>query len=474
MITRTLFCLGLWSLASCSPSLLNRIYRETDANSRAYATLDSCIQVTTHRLTGTDNGRRAEEFAGGLFRQYDLDTVWYQPFTVHAWQRGTLSVSLQRPDFMVLPSVCLAYSPLRFEGSAQLIDAGEGYRTDFDSLSGRAKGHFVLIDLAAKPNTQNLHRSEKMSLAVEYGAAGAVFVNDVDGRILLTGTASNTSELLDIPAVCIAREDGRLLRQHLDSGVVELTIRMTNSADDITARNVIAEIPGSERPEEIIVIGGHLDSWDLANGAIDNGIGSFTVLDVARTFRALGLRPRRTVRFVMFMGEEQGLLGSKALVQQWRKDGTFGRVKYMLNLDMHGNTIGINLGGREEARDFFEKVGRRLRQFDTTFYNQISTHAGLHSDHESFLLEGIPTLNFRSNLDPTVYRYYHSNGDLWPLVNKSHMEKAVKCVTYVLYELANAAELPACTLNDVETRNFLIRHDLKEALQLGNKWKWDK
>ncbi len=362
MKTCVLFCLVLWPLASCSPSLLTRIYDETERNSRAYTTLDSCIRLTTHRLTGTDNGRQAEEFAGRLFLQYGLDTVWYHPFTVHAWQRGTLSVSLQRPDFMVLPSVCLAYSPLRFDGSAELVDVKEGYRSDFDSLGGRVKGCFVLIDLAAKPSAQNLHRSEKMALAVEYGAAGAVFVNDVDGRILLTGTASNTSELLDIPAVCIAREDGQLLRRLMESGPVELRIQMTNASGFITARNVIAEIRGSDRREEIIVIGGHLDSWDLANGAIDNGIGSFTVLDVARTFRALNLRPKRTIRFVMFMGEEQGLLGSKALVRQWREDGTFNRVKYMLNLDMHGNTIGMNLGGREEARSFFETIGRRLKE----------------------------------------------------------------------------------------------------------------
>jgi Zn-dependent M28 family amino/carboxypeptidase len=90
---------------------------------------------------------------------------------------------------------------------------------------------------------------------------------------------------------------------------------MTNFSGMIKARNVIATIKGKTMPNEKVVVGGHLDSWDLATGAIDNGIGSFSVLDMARTFKVLNLQPERTVEFVMFMGEEEGLLGSKAYVR---------------------------------------------------------------------------------------------------------------------------------------------------------------
>src|SRR6185436_18285619 len=123
-----------------------------------------------------------------------------------------------------------------------------------------------------------------------------------------------------IPAVCISKEDGEKLRMQLENGKLYSHITMTNFSGMIKARNVIGTIKGKTFPNEKIIVGGHLDSWDLATGAIDNGIGSFSVLDMARTFKALKLQPARSVEFVMFMGEEEGLLGSKAYLAQAIKD----------------------------------------------------------------------------------------------------------------------------------------------------------
>ncbi len=100
-----------------------------------------------------------------------------------------------------------------------------------------------------------------------------------------------------------------------------------------------------------------MDSWDLATGAIDNGIGSFAVLDIARAFKANNLQPKRTVKFVMFMGEEQGLLGSPILVEQAIANNTIDKIKYMMNLDMSGNPIGMNAGGKLDDEDFFPRIG---------------------------------------------------------------------------------------------------------------------
>src|SRR3954462_13854182 len=124
------------------------------------------------------------------------------------------------------------------------------------------------------------------------------------------------------------------IKEKLKTKKISAHLAMSNHSDMIKARNVVATLKGSEFPDEEIVIGGHLDSWDLATGAIDNGIGSFSVLDMARTFKALKLQPERTVEFVMFMGEEEGLLGSKAYVEKAMKDGSLQKVRYMLNFDM--------------------------------------------------------------------------------------------------------------------------------------------
>src|SRR5690606_33444905 len=127
--------------------------------------------------------------------------------------------------------------------------------------------------------------------------------NGVEGGTLLTGAASITGELLTIPALCIGFEFGLKLKVDILACAQQATINMKNTTGTMQARNVIGRIEGSEFPDEKIVVGAHLDTWDLAQGAIDNGLGAYSVIDMARTFMALDIKPRRTVEFVLFMGE---------------------------------------------------------------------------------------------------------------------------------------------------------------------------
>ncbi len=247
---------------------------------------------------------------------------------------------------------------------------------------------------------------------------------------------------------------------------------MTNTSGMIKARNVVATLKGSQLPDERIIIGGHLDSWDLATGAIDNGIGSFSVLDIARSFVASGLRPKRTVQFVMFMGEEQGLLGSTYMAEQAVKAGSIDQVKFMMNLDMTGNPVGINAGGKVDST-FFKTVGAEVQKVDTLFKNRYSNRSGLHSDHEPFMLEGVPILSLHSNLDRSIYGCYHSNCDDFNLVNEAHLVNTVRFGTMILYALADADKLPAEKTDSEATKQFMLDNDLKEALELQGKWKWD-
>jgi hypothetical protein len=235
---------------------------------------------------------------------------------------------------------------------------------------------------------------------------------------------------------------------------------------------VIATLKGSKLPREKIVIGGHLDSWDLATGAIDNGIGSFTVLEIARMFKALKLKPKRTIEFVMFMGEEQGLLGSKAYINKMLGDKSIRQVRYMVNLDMAGNPIGFNAFGRDEMLPFFTETGKKIQAIDTVFHNSVSNNAGLHSDHQPFLLNGIPVMAPVSNLDRKVYQCYHANCDNFKLVNKKHLDNSVRFTAMMLYALADADEIPAKRYTDIQTKEYLVKQGLKAELVLGNEWRW--
>jgi Zn-dependent M28 family amino/carboxypeptidase len=325
----------------------------------------------------------------------------------------------------------------------------------------------------SEDGVSNLHRSEKASLAIKNGAIGIIIFNQVDGGVLLTGTASVTGSLLSIPAVCIGKEDGFALKEKLLNQSIEATIEMTNNSGMINARNVVATIKGSSLPNEIIVIGGHLDSWDLATGAIDNGIGSFAVLDIGRAFMANDLRPKRTVKFVMFMGEEQGLFGSRHMVKTAIDQGNIGQIKYMFNLDMAGNPKGMNAGGKLDDESFFTNLGADIQQIDTVYQNGFSNRSGLHSDHQPFMLEGVPILSVHSNLDRSIYGCYHSDCDDFDLVNEEHVRNTSRFGTMMLYGLANAEKLPATKMDSETTKQFMIENNLKEKLIIGGDWKWE-
>ena len=307
---------------------------------------------------------------------------------------------------------------------------------------------------------------------MKYGAIGIIIINQVPNGVLLTGTASVTGALIPIPAVCIGMEDGMVIKERLKHKSISAHIEMTNKSDMIKARNVVATLSGSEISQEEIVIGGHLDSWDLATGAIDNGIGSFAVLDIARAFKANNLQPKRTVKFIMFMGEEQGLFGSRHLVAEAIKSNTIDNIKYMMNLDMAGNPIGMNAGGKLENESFFTELGASIQKQDTIYQNTFSNRSGLHSDHQPFMLEGVPILSVHSNLDRSIYGCYHSDCDDFNLVNKEHITNTARFGTMMLYGLANAETLPATKMDSETTKQFMIDNNLKEKLIIGGDWKW--
>ncbi len=455
--------------------LFARIDSEIQQNAKGYSTLKEATETIGHRLTGSENGAKAEEYTFNKFIEYGFEDVEYQTFEVEAWSRGTVSVTINNEP---VKAVTLGHSPVEADVNGEIVDMGNGLEADYATNSGAVEDKIALVYISilegSPEGLTNLHRSEKTALAIKYGAKGIIIINQVDNGVLLTGTASVTGELIPIPAVCIGKEDGMALKETLKVGTASATIEMTNNSDMIKARNVVATLPGSEIPEEIIVIGGHLDSWDLATGAIDNGIGSFAVLDIARAFKANNLQPKRTVKFVMFMGEEQGLFGSRHMVAKAIEENTIENIKYMMNLDMAGNPIGMNAGGKLDNEAFFKELGAAIQQQDSIYQNTFSNRSGLHSDHQPFMLEGVPILSVNSNLDPSIYGCYHSDCDDFDLVNEKHMTNTSRFGTMMLYVLANAETLPATKMDSETTKKFMIDNNLKEKLIIGGDWKWEE
>ncbi|ODS81257.1 MAG: aminopeptidase [Cytophagaceae bacterium SCN 52-12] len=459
-------------------AVFRKIDKEITQHSRVYESLRDAIDIVGHRLTGTDHGAHAEEYAFNLFKEYGFRDVKYQPFELQAWSRDTVILSIapgNSDNYREVPAVSLAHSPVSVQVKGEIIDVGNGLAEDFEAHGDRIRGKVVLanLQLSNAPGKQNIHRSQKAALAIRYEAAGIIFVNGAPGNVLLTGTASVTGGIIPIPALCISGVSGKELRAWAEAESPMIAeIEMSNFSERTKARNVIATLKG--RSPEKIVIGGHLDSWDLATGAIDNGIGSFAVIDIARTFRKLRIKPEKTIEFVLFMGEEQGLLGSRHYVRELKKRNELSQTGYMINLDMTNNPDGIISYGRPETETFFRNIGEAVARLDTSYKNRVSNAAGLHSDHQPFMVNGIPVLGFSGTLPPKALSCYHADCDHFDLVNKAEIEKTVRVASMYLYALASAKTLPAPRLTPTETRDLMIAQGLKEALILGNDWTWDQ
>jgi carboxypeptidase Q len=456
----------------------SRLDNEVRKNSKAYQTLGEATKAIGHRLTGSANGEKAEEYAFKLLKSYGFSDVAYQPFEVESWMRDTVTLSIapgSSDNFRDIPVVSLAHSPVEAKLQGEIVDVGNGLQEDFEASKDKIKGKIVLanIGLVGVTGKKNLHRSEKTALAIQYGARGIIMVNGAPGKILLTGTASVTGGIISIPAVCISSDSGIELRKWIqEEAPLEAQIEMHNTSKPIRARNVVATLKG--KSDEKIIIGGHLDSWDLSTGAIDNGIGSFAVMDIARTFKKLRIKPERTIQFVLFMGEEQGLLGSKHFVEELKRTGTLDKVSYMMNLDMTNDPMGANSFGREEMIGFFKTVGSAVKQVDPAYKNEIINRAGLHSDHQPFMLEGIPIAGMSGQLSPSVLQCYHADCDDFSLVNKEQLENTVRIASMYLFALSHVEKLAVKKLSDTSTRDFLISQGLKQELVLGQEWRWGK
>lgn len=478
LLSAALLCSALFANAQDQfGGVFEKINSEVQQNSKAYQTLKYETENIGHRLTGSANGAKAEQYAYNLLKSYGCE-VKFQPFEVESWARKTINVEIgeNKNSLAKVKAVTLAHSPVSANITGEIVDAGNGLEVDYQNNLSKFKGKIALIYLGVLPGspdgTKSLHRSEKTAIATKYGAIGIIIINTVKDGVLLTGTASVTGKLIPIPAVCIGLEDGMTLKEKLKSQSQMAHIGMTNFSGLIKARNVIASFKGTEMPKDKIVVGGHLDSWDLATGAIDNGIGSFAIMDMARTFKKLNLKTKRTVEFVLFMGEEQGLLGSKAYIDQAKKDKNLNQVKFMLNYDMTNDPKGFSTS-RAEMKDLFTTWGAEIVKIDTGFKNLFNAGAGLHSDHQPFMLEGIPTGGgFGGKLPNNSGPFYHSDGDSFRLVDEQELKNTVRYSAMLTYALANTPKIPVGVQNEEELKRFLESQNLKEPLTIAGEWRW--
>ncbi len=481
MIAKRFFYLFLLSLAliGCeSPrSHYVRVFKsidlEVDHNSQAHNILKGICSHFGARLAGCEKAIQAEEYTSLLFRSYGYDQVFFQPFSLDQWIRGQASLQIDSAGvFRPVPSLALAYTPSA-SVNGRIVDVGNGLIEDYSGLN--VSGRIVLIYLGLLPETppgvKNMSRACKLSFAIAQGAAGCIAINQEPGDLPVTGSASFDGQMIKIPALSISYDRGMKLKEQLKTQSCIARIVTENSIRPVTARNVVARLEGSKFPDETIVVGAHLDSWDISPGALDNASGVASVLDIARLFKSLNLQPARTIDFVLFMAEEQGHYGSESYLEEARHQNRLEGIRYMFNHDMTVNTYGFNFMCRYESDELFKAIGLLMQKADTSFASSIAHFTYLGSDHAGFIFEGIPTFTPLNRYEKT--HTYHTTGDVPELVTSAMLESNVKLSAMMLYALANAETLPATRFSPEQVRQYLIENNLQEELVISGAWLWD-
>ena len=278
---------------------------------------------------------------------------------------------------------------------------------------------------------------------VDEGAGGILRDSDKEhGLVNMTGATYNFTPS-DLPEAFLTTESYGLIWRLMKRGPVEIEVELKNafSTGEVEVHNTVAEIPGSEKPDEVVIIGGHLDSWDLGTGATDNGTGTMAVLEAARALKAVGVKPRRTIRFVLFSGEEQGLHGSRAYVKAHEKE--MPKVAGVLVHDMGtGRVKSIGLQGRYDLRELMEQVVEPIQEAANLEELSMRTMNG--TDHLSFLSRGVPA--FAVIQDPAEYRKtHHTESDTFDKVYPDEVNQGAKVLAAWAY---NVAMLPAIPPRD--------------------------
>src|SRR5262249_2521106 len=241
------------------------------------------------------------------------------------------------------------------------------------------------------------------------------------------------------PAAYATGESFRQLWRLLDAGDVHVQINIESSfsKSEVEVHNTVAEIPGSEKPDEVVIIGAHLDSWDLGTGATDNGTGSMAVLEAARALIKSGVKPKRTIRFILFSGEEQGLNGSREYVKKHK--GELGKISAVLVHDTGtGKTLTIGLMGNYQARETLSYVLNPLARNREIGLTEPTLREMGGTDHIPFDQEGVPA--FWCVQDPADYdKSHHSQADTLERVRWDDLAEGAQVLAVFAY---NVAELP--------------------------------
>ncbi|MGH9315760.1 MAG: M28 family peptidase [Thermoanaerobaculia bacterium] len=472
------FCLGATPAGNRPEESASRILAEV-LSARSH--MDEDLRVLTDEIggrpTGSANYEAALQWGLEAFKRAGVGSVHLEAYDAPAkWEGESASASVVAPFRFPVRVVSFALAPSTTGAvTAPLVDAREGKKTDFERLGANAKGAIALVRSKPMRSFEDLFGEylagpEMMRSAVASGAAAILFISTRPRDLFYRHTIT-WGPIAPIPMAQVAREDGLRLARLMGAGrnlTMVLDIR-NKVGGSWKPQNVVAEIRGSEKPEEIVLLGAHLDAWDLGTGALDNGVNCALVVEAARAIAAIE-RPRRTVRFVLFTSEETGLLGSRGYVAAHR--GELDRHTAVVIHDIgDGRTTGYFNDGRPELTPALKRVLAPVAAFGADGSND---EALLGTDNFDFLLEGIP--NFVADQETEKYLAdYHAESDTFDKVDLREARMNAGVAAVAVSGLANAAERVGRRQNRAEVARLLEKSGLERQMRIYGLWEeWEK
>ena len=428
------------------------------------------------RLSGSPAHNRAVEWAAAKFRSYGIQNVKLEPFTMpNGWLRGSAHGEMLAPMTRALHVESMGWAPSTplggIKGEVVLIDdlTADGIKAKADKI----KGKMVMLD-GAKIFADGWIKVFKDLAASQqlFKDAGALALLNPDwaqSNVINAFSFDWGGHEGPLPEAHVGMEDSELIRRELEKGPVTIQLEIHNTTSGpMQVNNVVAEIRGSEKPDEWILIGGHFDSWDFGTGAQDNGTGSASVLEIARAMAALGKAPKRTIRFALWGGEEEGLLGSYAYVQAHLKE--MDKCVAVLNTDNGaGHPKGWKVEGREDLKDALKPISESvLKELGG---GEISKEVTYDTDHGPFMLQGVPALDLW--VDLTKYEeVHHKSSDTFDKVDPVDFKAGEAIVAATAWVIASDPKPIAGHIDHTAVAEILKKKEgLTEVLTAVGQWK---
>jgi carboxypeptidase Q len=424
----------------------------------AISFLEKLTDTVGGRVTGSPESRAASELILQELRAAGFDNAHYEEFPIAAaWQHGPAAGWVVSPVSVPLYVGSYGWAPGtkgRVEAPFVAISAAPEGKLSTDPTKLRGAAVLVTFDTSTSANTFAANyvvmRSRTARQLANAGAVAMLIPSEKPDRMLYT-SAAGFYPRAPLPVVSVAKEDTLFLRRLLAKGDVRIALEIQNSFDEHPPkeRNVIADLPGSN-PDDVVLLGAHFDSWDPAQGADDNGSGVAAVLEAARILKSLNIKPKATIRFAFFAGEEQACLGSRAYIEGHRRQ--LDRLWAALIMDNGALApTGFSLHGRD---DLALPLQRTLAGLGRLGAGSIVSGGDLYSDDESFVVAGVPALSLE--VVPSDYdNRHHTIIDTFDKIDPRALALDTAALALAAYFIADADQPPGRRLCALEVDTLL-------------------